>query len=161
MVCSPLLPVHRFCLFAAVCPGGYTCGAATTAPTPCLAGTYCMPGSTASVPCDAGTFCPPVSPRPLLCPAGSYCNANASAPTLCPERRYCPAGSSVPLLCPLGFRTLTDVSNTSRAAMDHACARCLPGTYSEVGAVTTCERDAMAYSLSSEWGGGTWGKGGS
>jgi hypothetical protein len=117
---------------AGVCPGGFQCSEGTAVPVPCAGGSFCPAGSSLPHACIAAYYCPLQSPARLPCSPGSYCPVNSSAPLGCPPLRYCPELSAVPLLCPLGYRTLMEVENNTRAVVDDACSECSPGRFSEV-----------------------------
>lgn len=115
-----------------LCPGGYVCNTSTVSPSPCDPSTFCPVGSLEAQPCPSSYYCPPQSPAPVPCPASHYCPPESASPLFCPPAHFCPPLSAVPLVCPLGYRTLPDTSNDSRASLDSACDPCGPGYYLDV-----------------------------
>ena len=105
-----------------ICPPGFYCSTAATAPVACPGGYFCSGyGISAPVSCPPGNTCPAASVNPMPCPAGKICFGYRlqTFTHTCPVGEYCPPGSSVGTACPIG--------NTCPAAGMSAPLPCAPG----------------------------------
>ncbi|RYY36430.1 hypothetical protein EON62_01765, partial [archaeon] len=136
-----------------VCPVGYYCLTAATAPTQCAAGRYGnttgLTAASSCPTCPAGWYCPTVGTvNPLLCGYGYYSGASALSCTICPAGRYCPfnntAASWLPSLqCPAGMYCATGKANEPELTTDP----CPKGSYCLQGVSTPAPCPAGTYNL--------------
>ena len=103
---------------AGQCPGGFTCGRATTQPKLCPIAAFCPRGSSAA----------------LLCPAGTYSSMEGlSSPDQCiecPKGSACSVGSPIPTFCNPG--SFTELPGQA------ICTSCVAGKFQESAGATQC-----------------------
>ena len=112
-----------------ICPPGFYCWTAATAPTACAGGYYCKGyGLSAPSACQPGFICPPGSVNPTPCPAGKVCMGSMlQAPTgTCSTGYYCPgtAGGGGAIQCYLGeICPYTGMTAPQPCTPGYACQR--------------------------------------
>lgn len=129
----------------AICPAGYTCGAATSVYTdnPCEPGRYCLAGSQYGAVCPRGTYSPAwgleEKEECLSCPTGSECWAGATEHSLCPPGMFTATnGSELCMPCSRG--------QFQKESGQTACFECTAGFYCPHGSSTPVSCIAGTYS---------------
>jgi hypothetical protein len=145
-----------------VCPAGFFCGAAVSAPTPCPTGRFCAAGSTASTrgaPCPPGTFTGAevygleAASQCTPCPPGKYCLGGATqASGLCPAGLLCTSGAGAEIAALADLSCLTTGScelRENRCPAGYFCVTgtvipqpCPDGTYSGPGSKSDADCSA-------------------
>ncbi|KAL8012133.1 putative tyrosine-protein kinase ephrin type A/B receptor [Plasmopara halstedii] len=119
------------------CSAGYYCVYNASTPTPidtisgaiCPTGFHCPEASTAPIKCSAGTYAAKKGQDVCdKCPAGHFCDGvTTSTYANCPAGHYCPAGTAQrPFPCPVGT-----FSNLIRLANVTECQTCTAGFFCE------------------------------